>query len=61
MPEWRGVIESTVDNERRFLKSLEDIIIFILPYLKKMGVKLEVNRQFKQWLDRHKAASPEKD
>ncbi len=61
MPEWRGVIESTVDNERRFLKSLEDIIIFILPYLKKMGVKLELNRQFKQWLDHHKAASPEKD
>jgi hypothetical protein len=61
LPEWRGVIESTHDNQRRYLKSLDEIIGFILPYLEKMGVKLEKDRWLKQWLERQKLTLPEQD
>lgn len=52
LPEWRGVIESTHDNQRRYLKGLDEIITFILPYMEKMGVKLEIDGWLKQWLER---------
>lgn len=58
LPEWRGVIESTQDNQRRYLKSLDEIIAFIFPYLEKMGVKLEIDGRFKQWLEKQKVALP---
>lgn len=48
LPEWRGVIESNQDNQRRYLKSLDEIIEFIFPYLQKMGVRLEIEGRFTQ-------------
>lgn len=56
LPEWRGVIESTHDNQRRYLKSLDEIIAFIAPYLDKMGVSLEIER-----LEHQKPTLPEQD
>lgn len=49
-PEWRGVIEHVSSGERRYLKGLEEIGVFIVPYLEAMGVKLEMSWRVKQWL-----------
>jgi hypothetical protein len=60
-PEWRGVIESAYDDQRRYLKSLDEIIAFILPYLDKMGVKVEIDRRLKQWLEHQKSTLTKQD
>jgi hypothetical protein len=36
---WRGHITHVPDGERRYLKQLNEIVAFILPYLNKMGVQ----------------------
>lgn len=38
---WRGHITHVPSGERRYLKDLDDIRVFIVPYLEAMGVKLE--------------------
>lgn len=38
---WRGHITHVPSGERRYLKSLGEIIAFIVPYLVSMGVRLE--------------------
>jgi hypothetical protein len=60
-PEWRGVIESAYDDQRRYLKSLDEIITFILPYLDKMGVKVDMDGRLKQWLKRQQSTLPKQD
>jgi hypothetical protein len=37
---WRGYITHVADNERRYLENLSEILLFIRPYLERMGVKL---------------------
>jgi hypothetical protein len=37
---WRGHITHVSTGERRYLKTLHDIVFFITPYLEAMGVKL---------------------
>ena len=34
---WRGHITHMANGERRHLKKLDDIVVFIAPYLEKMG------------------------
>jgi hypothetical protein len=36
---WRGHITQVPSGERRYLENLDDIGIFILPYLEEMGVR----------------------
>jgi hypothetical protein len=38
---WRGHITHVPSGERRYISTLEGIIEFILPHLKKMGVPLD--------------------
>ena len=47
---WRGHITHVPSGERRYLKSLEDIAVFIAPYLEGMGVKLGLFWQARRWL-----------
>jgi len=50
--EWRGVIEHVRSGERCYLKNLQDITTFIMPYLENMGVKFETPGRTKRWMDR---------
>jgi hypothetical protein len=38
---WRGTITDVVSNERRTCQSLDDLVAFLIPYLKAMGVEME--------------------
>ena len=38
-PEWRGVLEHVDSGKRKYLNDLDQIIAFIAPYLRKMGIK----------------------
>ncbi len=38
---WRGHITHVPSGERRYLQDLDAILLFIKPYLKTMGVKLD--------------------
>jgi hypothetical protein len=49
-PAWRGHITHVVSRERRYLRSLEDIAVFIIPYLKQLGVRFNWCRQTRRWL-----------
>jgi hypothetical protein len=49
---WRGVIEHVPSGERRYLKDLDDILVFIRPYLKGMRVNFGVDWRLRQWLKR---------
>ncbi len=49
---WRGHITHVANDERRYLKDMDDISAFITPYLKSMGVKPENGRRVRNWLGR---------
>jgi hypothetical protein len=49
---WRGHITHVPGGERRYLRSLDDLSTFILPYFEEMGVKLALWWRVKQWLNR---------
>lgn len=59
-PEWRGEIECIGSGERRYLKSLDEIIAFIAPYLEQMGVKIERQWAIPAWLVRWGKSSRQK-
>ena len=50
--EWRGVIEHIPGGQRRYLKDLGDILVFIRPYLKSIGVNVGAGWRMRQWLKR---------
>ena len=47
---WRGHITHVPSGERRYLKDLNDITAFIVPYLQQLGVKLTWRARVQQWL-----------
>lgn len=51
---WRGHITHVPGGERRYLKDLEDIPLFILPYIEEMSVRLKLRWRVKQWLKQWK-------
>ncbi len=51
---WRGHITHVPSGERHYLKDLDDIRLFIVPYLEQMGVEFGVRWQVKEWLKRLK-------
>ncbi|MFQ5857712.1 MAG: hypothetical protein ACE5LU_19065 [Anaerolineae bacterium] len=53
-PEWRGVIEHVTTGERRYLKDVDAIVAFILPYLEGMGVELGLRWRVRRWLNQWK-------
>jgi hypothetical protein len=38
LPEWRGSIEHVANQERRFVRTLQDVILFIASYIEHMGI-----------------------
>ena len=51
-PEWRGVIEHVPSGERRYLRDLDDIALFISSYAPGAVGKFQHSRSFHQWLKR---------
>lgn len=50
--EWHGYITHVPDGARRYLKDLDEIKIFIEPYLAEMGVEVGRRWSLKHWLRR---------
>jgi hypothetical protein len=46
---WRGHIVHIPSNERRYFSDLFDIILFVLPYLGKMGIRISLFWQIINW------------
>jgi hypothetical protein len=46
---WRGQITHVGSGVRRYVKDLEEIIAFIVPYLRSMGVRISRPRRFRWW------------
>jgi hypothetical protein len=49
---WHGHITHVSDGARRYLKDLDEIKIFIEPYLAEMGADVGKRRRLKDWLKR---------
>ena len=49
---WRGHITHVPSQERRYLKSLDDVTDFVNRYLYYMGVRVDFRWRLKQWLKR---------
>lgn len=52
---WHGHITHVSDGARRYLKDLDEIKIFIEPYLAEMGVNVGNRWSLKYWLRRRRA------
>lgn len=57
---WRGHIAHIPSNERRYFSDLFDIILFVLPYLRKMGIRISLFWQVINWY-RSKSRNPDKE
>jgi hypothetical protein len=55
---WHGHITHVSDGARRYLKDLDEIKIFIEPYLAEMGVGMGKRWSLKHWLRRRFAVQP---
>jgi hypothetical protein len=49
---WRGHITHVPNGTRRYVQDLDSIVLFIVPYLEGMGVKLSSLWRLKQWLNK---------
>jgi hypothetical protein len=48
--EWRGVVEHVPSGVRHYLKDLNEIILFMRPYLERMGVRFDWHWRLQQEL-----------
>jgi hypothetical protein len=51
---WRGHITHVPSGERRYLRHLDDLAAFIVPYLERMGVHVVERGCIQRWVDRWK-------
>ncbi len=51
---WRGHVTHVPSGERRYVRRVDDIAAFILPYLESMGVQFCVRGRASRWLRRWK-------
>ena len=49
-PTWRGTIEHLPTRTRAYFQDLAGIILFILPYLEEMGVRVSWPWRLRRWL-----------
>jgi hypothetical protein len=54
---WRGTITHVPSGARRYLCRLDDIALFVAPYLRSMGVKPTIRWRLRQWLNRIRTVS----
>jgi hypothetical protein len=50
--QWRGHITHVVSRERRYVRSLEDVGLFVMPYLERLGVRFGWCWRARRWLSR---------
>ena len=46
---WRGTITHVPGGERRYLRTLNDVVTFIAPFVESMGVRLSLVWRIKKW------------
>ena len=51
---WRGHITHVPSGERRYLKDVDDITLFVASYLEEMDAKPDLCYRARQWLNRWK-------
>lgn len=51
-PEWRGMIEHVSGDQRRYFKSLDEMVTFMLSHTRSLGVKPTFCWRLRQWLKR---------
>jgi hypothetical protein len=49
---WRGHITHVPNGARRYVQDLDSIVLFMVPYLERMGVKLSPVWRLKHWLNK---------
>ena len=49
---WRGHITQVPSGNRQYIKTLDDIVLFIAPRLEEMGVEVALLWRIKRWLGR---------
>jgi len=47
---WRGYVTHVQTGKRRYIRSLEEIVTFILPFLEQMGVAVPRRWRLERWL-----------
>ena len=47
--EWRGVVEHVDSGQRKYLNDLDQIMAFIAPYLREMGIKASSPDKGRKW------------
>jgi hypothetical protein len=57
---WRGHITHVPSGERRYLQDLDEITIFVAPYLEGMGARLRLFWRARLWLRRWKKCMAER-
>ena len=58
---WRGHITHVLSGQRRYLKDLDDILVFIAPYLETMGVDLGPFWRIRRWFKQGRLSRTEGD
>jgi hypothetical protein len=58
---WRGHITHVPGGERRYVQSLDDVGLFILPYLEQLGIRLSWCWRWKRWQVHRAARHPSDD
>ena len=56
---WRGHITHVGSNQRQYFQKLEDLVLFIWPYLEEMGAKDDQARRLLELLEQGRTASLE--
>lgn len=51
---WRGHITHVGSGERHYFTVPDDILVFMMPYLRRHGIKFELNHSFPYWWRRWK-------
>jgi hypothetical protein len=51
---WRGHITHVPGGERSYVRDLDDVPIYIAPYLERMGVQFGTGWRMRRWLNRWK-------
>jgi hypothetical protein len=47
---WRGVIETVPDGERQYVRTLEEIDHYLIPYLEQFGARISLRWRARRWL-----------
>lgn len=47
---WRGHVTHAASGARQYLKNLDEVSVFIAPYLQRMGARLSWRWRARQWM-----------